>query len=76
MKKRVKSPKKSIVSAVEIEADQVFTTAVSAEDLCLYNEIDGWMQLEIAFKHKVNRPKIKRDKLIFRPGFFSFSGYE
>jgi hypothetical protein len=74
MKNRVKATKKlSRPRAVSIDAEQVFLDTTPAHELFFYNEIDGWQQMQNAFKHKVNRPKSKRETLVFTPGFFSIS---
>jgi hypothetical protein len=37
-----------------------------------YNQIDAWRKMEVSFKHKIERPRIKRARKEFTTLYYSY----
>lgn len=58
--------------SAQVEVDQVTFEQNPDIGIDFYNYIDAWRRMEIAFKHKIERPFIKRHRKDFATLYYSF----
>jgi hypothetical protein len=56
----------------EVELGQVRYSAGPEVEVDFFNHIDAWRKMEISFKHKMERPLVKREKKEFSTLYYSF----
>jgi hypothetical protein len=54
-----------------VELDQVQFAQNPDLGIDFYNHIDAWRRMEIAFKHKIDRPQVKRPRKEFATLYYS-----
>lgn len=58
--------------AAHVEVDQVTFAQNPDLGIDFYNHIDAWRRMEIAFKHRIDRPYAKRPRKDFATLYYSF----
>jgi hypothetical protein len=58
--------------AAHVEIDQVHFAHSPDLGIDFYNHIDAWRRMEIAFKHRIDRPNVKRSRKEFATLYYSF----
>lgn len=67
-----RTEKKLKTWTAQLDLDQVSFAQNPEFDNVFFNQIDAWRRMEIAIKHKMDRPSIRRHRKDFATLYYSF----